>query len=332
MPGATAHRDMRGFPETPPPYEMWGGGTPPAVRLPSQVKAGNRKGEKRADYIAEQIAADEKALEEWSAQRRERYDQLWLEHDQQVETLRATTALEAYYGGTIACIGVALADGAVKVLHPLNDPELRSSLRQDYLGQQADREVRHRLYRAMEYRLLARLAAVIRWAEQDGPPVKLTAWNGFGFDFRFVALASLRHATITEHTAAVSEHAVGSMCPDMALLIRRCWHGRPWKASHLRDPRETWSFGGSQRIGRLLGVAEFLGFEVPQWAIEFSHSQIPEMLDHPAQEYVGPVPCTIAGQGAPVRPRNIDAIAEVCSVDVDALRHIDQTLDAMGAG
>lgn len=338
QPATHPHRDMRGYPSAPPPYELWAGGDPPHVRTPGEVRAGNRRADKRDAYIAEQIARDEAALRDWQATRRERYDALWLEHDATLAALRSETALNAYYGGTIACIGLAVDMRGVQVLHALNDPALEPAEELAYRAEEQDREQHWALYKAGEFRLLKRLAQAVQWASVAGLPkradgaqqtrsTRIVAWNGFGFDFRFVALACVRNVAITEHTerwATPSDRRHG-YDSDLLYLMARCWHGQPWRADGLYDPRVTWSFGGAQRIGKQLGVAEYLGWRPPQWAVDFDHSQIPGMLERPGARYTGgDVPLDMP------QPTNLHAVAAVCELDVEALRYIARTLDDLG--
>lgn len=283
----------------------------PTVRERGAVKAGNRKGETRERYIAEQIAADEQRLREWRRGLRAQYEAELEERARRLEEQRANTALDAFAGGQIGMIGVAVGERPVQVIRSGNDP----ARTEDASTRQIAWLRQHR-----EYRLIKRLSLGLQTVRERGP-MRLVAWNGYHFDFGFLARRAAHLARPDQGREALTGELVDGLDRDLIWLVGLCWHDVPWRAEsqrQLHDPREVWALGQPSRFarGRLPAVARYLGWRPDERAAELlqiSHEQIPSLLESGTEE-------------------DEALVAELCTLDVCMLRYVHETMLLLGIG
>jgi len=326
---------VRGYPPPLPFFELWQDDDPPKVRTPDEVKAGNRKGETREKYIAEQVAKDEAALAAWRLESNRRYNALQEERARKVAELDEATSMDAFQGGEVGMIGLILGEGGnAKLIHPHNDPELPDDRRIAYLAPPVDSITKRlELHRLAEFRNLQRLSQGLQraaWAGRDreqgqrARELRIHAWGGWDFDFQFIAVRAALLARF-ENAYANPHDETPHLDRDLVWLASRFWHTVPWKSPGLYDPRDVWSFGKRSRFarGRLVHVAEFFGDEVPAWYRAFHHRRIPELLESPGHPYAGSdQPEITAWAQPPERLSNLDVTGHVCRLDVECLRYV----------
>ena len=314
-----------------PFYELWldEAKDRPVVRKPEEVKAGNRKDKKRDEFIAAAIAEDEAKVAEWERTARTRYDTLIAERDAALEKMRAESALSPFMGGEVACIGLAIGEeGKVQLIHPDNDPA--NPPRKDPNGAVVERPeiVQHRLwlFRHREYRMLKRLSRGIQANASHGLEpqrsrhVRIIAWNGYRFDFQFLALRAAALAQVPstsgEPVALKDDLDERGYDRDLLYLCAILWHTVSWKTEKtLVDPRVLWSFGENTRYrpGRLPDVARFFGVELNEEILAMDHSDFPRILE----------------KG---RPEEREQVYAACADDVRMLQGVHSKMIDLGVG
>lgn len=287
-------------PEPMPYFEKWAeeARDAPKVRTLAEVKVGNRKAENAQKYREEQVQKDKQALADWQLGARKHYDEALAKHDAGVQRLWDASATSAFHGGRVGAIGLAIRasgsaqPGQVKLITPDNDP-LRARERAEGPTNPLDGSkpllTESSLWLALhrEYMLLKRLSMGLQrtatWGGQND--LRLIAWNGFGFDFQFLALRAFKClrpdlSQATDNVRQLARLDADGVDPDLAYLCALFWHTAPWKSPHLVDPRETWSFGDRFATGKLPQVARFLGYQPegePLTAL--NHADIPRLLE-----------------------------------------------------
>ena len=206
---------------------------------------------------------DPEKIAAWQAERHARlvaeYEAWSLEPH--VEAWRESTSLEPLYG-RILCVGAAVDDRPAVCV-----------------------------WEADEAATLTRLsAALARYND-----AQFVAYNGDGFDFRYLWARALHH------------HARGAV--GMAALARRMFKPKPWSETHV-DPKVQWQRGEYRAKGTLAQVARHLGIDVPHDPL--TGGEVPRLWDT-VRDLEPDAPERVAAQAA---------IRHHCVTDVEVLRRV----------